>query len=202
MPASRSRARPVPRVLLALALTLGAGSSACTDEAAVEVAQLSGEAEQALAAGDPSQALFLAKRALERHGEDAELLRLAAAACNALERHADAAAFAQRGLDVVGDDEAVEADLQFERGRASLGLYRELKLPADWSKADVLLADASKRGSHRAEAASLVVVMQFLDGRNNVERARQHARIVAELDPGGRFDQLVDKVLAAQGVER
>lgn len=202
MPASRSRARPVRGALLALTLVLGADATSCSDEGAVEVAALSREAEQALEADDPSQALFLAKRALERHGERAELLRLAAAACNALDRHSDATAFAQRGLDVVGDDDVLQADLQFERGRASLGLYRELEQPADWSKADVLLAGASKQGTHRAEAAALVVVMQFLDGRNNLERARQYARIVAELDPGGRFDTLVDKVFAAQGVER
>lgn len=173
----------------------------CGDDSSAAAAQAASESQQALAEGDASGALHLATRGLARHGEHAALLEAAAAACNALDRPTDASDYALRGLDVVGDDEELAADLTFQRGRAAFAVFRELGKPADWSKADTLLADASSMGRHRAEAASLVVALQFLGGHHNDERARQFARLVDEVDPGGTYAGTVHKMLALQGLE-
>lgn len=185
-----------PLLLAVVALLLGA--PACADPAADARAAAVAAAREALAADDASEALRLSKEALNDHGDDPALRETAAAACVALERYADAATHARAGLDAEPDDADLVADLEFQFGKASLGRYRGVRAAKDWSVANLALQRATDAGRHRVEAATLLVAMQFMDGRNNRARAEKYAELVQQLQPDGASARTVAKILAAE----
>jgi hypothetical protein len=181
-------------------LLSSAMASACGDAAATARAEALDQG-RAVLAEDASRALFLARGALTEHGADARLSLLAAEACLALDRRNDALVHAEQGLSHEGLDEALAADLHYARGRSLMGRFKDLAAEADFRDANVALESATRSGSHRAEAATLLVGLQDLHGHRNDERQLKFARLLFQLEPDGAAAVKVRAMLAARGLE-
>jgi hypothetical protein len=195
---------PLSAPLLVLALLLGGcGNGAGAQRTATL------EEGRAKLADDPSGALFLAKDAFAREREAGgaphpELFLLAASACLRLERRNEAYDYASHGLAAEDLDDDLRADLLWARGAALMGRYRELGDEADWRAANTELEKATQAGSHRLDAAFLLVGLQDLGAHENTERQLRFARLVIELDSGegrdGSKAALVRALLEQKGL--
>lgn len=195
--AARSRAARAAALALASCLSLcGCGDA---DVAAGRAAAAAAQA--ALAARQPESALQTAQSAIARHGAGPELQLALSMALLQLDRRGEAIAAAQAGLELAAADDGLRADLEWARGAACMGRYTELKDEADWREANIALERATRAGSHRAEAAFMLVALQDLGAHADLERQRRFARLVLELDGEGKLAAAVRSHLAARGVE-
>lgn len=186
---------PARLVLLALVVALGCGPSQ-----AGQRADLLAEG-QARLADDPSAALQIARQALAEHGSDPRLELLAAEACARLERRGDALAHAEQGL--AAEDELPDelaGDLSWFKGFALVGRYRELHVEDDWRAANTVLERAAASGSHRADAAFLLVALQDLGNHRDDERQLRYARLLQQLEPDGSRMEDVRAALERKGL--
>ncbi len=173
--------------LLALALlALGA----CSDAPAVAEPETYTPLRAALAAGDHSDALHLARRALQQWPEDGRLGLAAAEACLGLKRFSEAAGFAEGASGSLADagdaGGELSADLQWAAGKARLALYLQLQGEQDWRAANSALErGAASAGSHRADAAYALIKMQGLGGLGNEQRVQRFGDLFLELEASG-----------------
>jgi hypothetical protein len=171
---------------------------ACSDEGAAARGMARDEAERQLLT-DASAALHAARSALTEYGPDPALSLLAARACLALDRRGDALAHADAGLDAEDLDQDTEADLNWARGTALMGRFQELSNQIDWRGANRSLEMATRAGSRRVEAATLLVFLQDMGLLGSTTRRDKFAQLVYELDTGGKAAEQVRAYLAAQG---
>jgi len=188
-PAGRGRAW---RIGLCLCAAL-----ACSDgKAAVRRAAVE-EAERLLAT-DASAALHAAKAALVEHASDPSLSLLAARACMVLDRHNEALEFAEQALDTDDLEQDVKAELNWVRGGALMGRFRDLGSDVDWRAANAALEAGTVAGGHRVEAAALLVFLQDLSHLGSETRRARFAAMVERLDQDGDVAEKVRAYLDAQ----
>ncbi len=183
------------RIVLCAALSLAGCGASTGDERSQRLEEGRGKLES-----DPSAALFVARDALNRLGEDPRLRLLAATACLRLERRTEALEAANAGLDADDLDDDLRADLEWARGTALAGHFQELSSDADWRAANTSLERATLAGSHRAEAAALLVLLQDLGRRGTPERQLRFARLLIQLEPDGETTARIRKLLEAKGL--
>jgi hypothetical protein len=193
--AQRTGSPPGPWVALLMLALLGA----CSDPAAEHVQQELTGIKEALAAGDDSAALQLARSVLnDSSGEPIAHLG-AAEACIGLERFAEAAEHAEAGLACSPESATLIADLQWAQGAARLALYLQLKAADDWRAANSSLErGTSAAGTHRADAAYALVLMQGLGDMGSDGRRDKFGRLFLQLEPDG---ERADKVTTLMGGE-
>lgn len=192
------------RMTLALLVVPVLLAPACADGTDAKLRAALASAQASLDA-NPSEALFLSKDALSKSaGHDAEcdaqLALVAATACLRLERRNDALDYAQRGLQLDGLPPDVLADLNWARGTALMGRFKELGEEADWRTANTALEKGTEAGHHRVEAAALLVFLQDLGRHESTERQLKFARLVLALEPDGKQAALVRKLLESKGL--
>ena len=191
----RARALALACLLSPTFALAGCGPSQASQ---VEARLAEGEAHLA---DDPSEALKLARQALDELGEDPRLELLAAEACVKLDRRSDALAHAEKGLASEADlSDELAGDLSWFKGFALAGRYRDLHVEDDWRAANAVLERAAEAGRHRADAAFLIVALQ--DQGNHRDDARQvrYARLLIELEPDAPRTKEVRAVLEAKGL--
>jgi hypothetical protein len=194
LPALLALLAHVPLCALAVAVG-GCGGSAAAQRAA-SLAE-----GRAHLAEDPSAALHVATTALHEHGADARLELLAAEACLKLKRLSDALAHAERGLAAEESLTAeLAADLSWAQGKALMGRYREVASEEDWRAANAALERATDAGSHRAEAAFLLVALQDLGPHRDDERQLRFARVLQEVEPDGQLARDARALLEQKGL--
>jgi len=185
---------------LAALLVLGLGLAGCGSREAEQRADRLNEGLAKLDS-DPSAALFIARDALAKQGEDPRLRLLAATACLRLERRSDALEYADQGLAAEDLDDDLRADLQWARGTALAGRFHEVHDLADWRAANSSLELATSAGNHRVQAATLLVLLQDLSGLGTPERQLKFARLVLQLEPEGKNATTVREALAKKGLQ-
>jgi hypothetical protein len=150
---------------------------------------------------DPSAALFIARDALSRQGEDPRLRLLAAMACLRLERRSNALEYADQGLQSEDLDDDLKADLQWARGTALAGRYHEVHDLSDWRAANTSLELATAAGGHRVQAATLLVALQDMSNLGTTDRQLKYARLVLQLEPDGKNAASVRALLESKGLK-
>jgi len=190
--------RPHPTFAWLAAQLLLAALAACGPSAASRRADLLAEGQERLAE-DPSAALQTATRGLVELGEDPRLELLAAQACLRLGRRGEALEHADKGL--AGElDDALRGDLSWAKGLALMARFRELQVEDDWRAANTTLEAATGSGSHRAEAAFLLVGLQDMGNHRDDQRQLKFARLLLQLDPDGAHGAETRAMLAAKGL--
>ena len=182
MRSARSVAPLAVALLCALPATLGACGPSVSSRRAERLAE-----GQAQLEGDPSAALRTARAALLELGEDPQLELLAAKACLALGRRGEALEHAEQGL--AGEDDLsdeLRGDLAWVKGFTLVGRFRDLGVEDDWRAANTILEQAAAGGSHRPEAAFLLVALQDLGNHRDDERQLKYARLLRQLEPDGQ----------------
>src|SRR5678815_6053378 len=74
-------------------------------------------------------------------------------------------------------------DSAWVQGFALVGRYRDLHAEDDWRAANTILERAADHGSHRAEAAFLLVALQDLGNHRDDPRQLKYARLLQQLEP-------------------
>ncbi len=189
----RARSRLALGAALALALACGDPAAEARDAALTA-------ARDSLAAGDASDALLTAGRALKEHGADPRLRLAAAEACLALERFDEASDHADEGL-VGGDaDATTRVDLEWAKGKAHLALFLQLRADDHWRTANSALERGTgSAGTRRADAAYALVRMQGLDGMGGDARREKFGRLFLQLEPDGDRADTVRELLGEGG---
>jgi tetratricopeptide (TPR) repeat protein len=180
---------------LALVLAIACGSE---DEQARQAARA--EVADSLEAGDANAALQAARRALNTGGEDADMLLLAGTAALELKRYSEALEFAERGLALAsGLDQT--ADLRWLQGKALMARFHEVHDENDWRRANVALEPAVSAGSHRTDAAMLLVLLQDMSQLGDAERQLRFARELLSSAPGTVEAAKVRAYLERRGIQ-
>jgi hypothetical protein len=175
-------------------------AAACGPSTAAVRAQKLAEGQEKLV-DDPSAALQVARSALLEVGPDPELELLAANACLKLGRRSEALTHAEKGLadeDSLPDELA--GDLAWVQGFALVGRYRDLHAEDDWRAANTILERAADNGSHRAEAAFLLVALQDLGNHRDDQRQLKYARLLQQLEPESPNLEAVRATLEKKGL--
>lgn len=179
--------------LAALALACGAA-----EDPGLQTAR--DEGTTALASGDDSMALKVARRALTTLGDDGELLLVAGTASLNLKRFNDAVDFAGRGLALAAEAQ-LTANLRWLQGKALLGRFNDLHDEDDWRRSNVALESAVLTGDHRADAALMLVLLQDMSDRGDADRQLRYARELVAMAPGSPEASKVTAYLKQQGID-
>jgi hypothetical protein len=81
-----------------------------------------------------------------------------------------------------------------------MGRFRELSSQDDWRAANTTLERATASGSHRADAAFLLVNLLDLGNHRDDARQLRFARLLVQLEPGGQRTADVRALLEQKGL--